>query len=72
MPIEIVEKLNFPFIHKIPAQLADGSFIEVAVYVGNILWLDAELEVRMLATGERLLLGTTLLDGCEMIVQFRE
>ena len=71
-PIEIVEKLNFPFLHKIPAQLADGSFIEVAVHVGNILWLDAELEVRILATGERPLLGTALLDGCEMIVQFRE
>ncbi len=72
LPPDAVTALGLPFLHKIPAQLADGSFVEVAIHAATIVWRDVEAEARVLATGERPLLGTALLDGSELLAQFRE
>jgi len=72
LPPTAVAAMGLPFLHLMPAQLADGSFVEVAIHSATILWKGMEAEVRVLATGERSLLGTALLDGSELLAQFRE
>jgi clan AA aspartic protease len=72
LPPDIITAMNLPFLHRIPAQLADGSFVELAVHSASIIWKGIEAEARVLATGERPLLGTALLDGSELLAQFRE
>ncbi len=72
LPPDAVAALNLPFLHKIPAQVADGSFVEVAVHAATIVWKGIEAEARVLVTGSRPLLGTALLKGSELLAQFRE
>src|SRR5436853_496219 len=70
LPLDAVSSIGFPFLHLIPAQLADGSFVEVAIHAATILWKGVEAEARVLATGKRPLLGTALLDGSDLSAQF--
>lgn len=72
LPPEAVTAMGLPFLHRIPAQLADGSFVEVAIHSATIVWKGTEAEATVLATGERPLLGTALLDGNELVAHFRE
>lgn len=64
--------LHLPFLRRIPANLADDSTIRVTVHATTILWDGGEREVEVLATGARPLLGTLLLDGFGLNVQFAE
>jgi clan AA aspartic protease len=72
LPLEAVRAMRLPFLHRIPAKLADGSYIEVENYSATVTWNGGETEVRVLATGDRPLLGTALLYGSELMAQFRE
>jgi clan AA aspartic protease len=72
LPPAAVAAMGLPFLHRIPAQLADGSFVEIDVHSATILWKGVEAEARVLATGEHPLLGTALLDGSELLAQFME
>lgn len=72
LPPDTVVAMGLPFLHRIPAQLADGSFVEVSIHSATILWQGIAMEVTVLATGERPLLGTALLDGNELVAQFQE
>ena len=72
LPPDAVTAMGLPFLHRIPAQLADGSFVELAIHSATIVWKGIETEASVLATGERPLLGTALLDGNELVAQFRE
>jgi clan AA aspartic protease len=72
LPRNAVEALGLPLLALVPADLADGSTIEMGMYGATILWDGTEREVRVLATGQRPLLGTALLDGYDLCVQFRE
>jgi clan AA aspartic protease len=72
IPAAAVAAMAFPFLHRIPASLADGSSVEIPVHAATILWNDAELTIEVLATGPRPLLGTALLDGNEFLAQFSE
>ncbi|HET6384925.1 MAG TPA: clan AA aspartic protease [Armatimonadota bacterium] len=72
LPPTAVAALNLPLLHRIPAALADDTTIEVSVHLATILWDGAELEVPVLATGRRPLLGAALLEDFELIVQFRD
>src|SRR5579862_287713 len=72
LPPDAVTAMGLPFLHRIPVQLADGSYVEVAIHSATIVWKDIEAEVRVLETGTRPLLGTALLDGSELLAQFRE
>ena len=38
LPPEAVAAMRLPFLHLIPAQLADGSFVEVAIHSATISW----------------------------------
>jgi predicted aspartyl protease len=42
------------------------------VHAATILWNGSEQDVEIIATGERPLLGTELLDGHELVIQFSE
>src|SRR5205814_1504753 len=72
LPPAAVAAMNLAFLHRMPANLADGSSIEIAVHAATILWHGVVTEVRVLATGHRPLLGTALLDRYELWAQFRE
>jgi clan AA aspartic protease len=50
--------------------LADGSDIDVPVYTGRVEWDGASRDVDVLATDGRPLLGTRMLSGHEVVVQF--
>ena len=72
LPAQAVAAMNLPFIHRMPAKLADDSTIEIDVHEAVILWHGQETTVRVLATGKRPLLGTALLDQNELVAQFRD
>ena len=72
LPPKAIAALNLPFAESIPASLADDSEIQLPVYEAIILWNGTATEVRVLATGRRPLLGTALLQGQELVVQFVE
>ncbi len=64
--------LNLPFKYDMPANLADNSQVMLPVHKAIILWNGEEREARLFATGRRPLVGTALLDECELVIQFTE
>jgi clan AA aspartic protease len=72
LPPEAVSLLGLPFLYDLPVNLADNSEVLLAVHEAIIIWNGEEREIRVLATGRRPLLGTALLDGHELVVQFTE
>jgi clan AA aspartic protease len=67
-----VTALGLPFRHYQEVTLADDSATLLPVHDAIISWDGQDREVKVLAAGKRPLLGTALLDGCEMLSQFRE
>jgi len=72
LPPPAVAALGLPFLHDLAANLADDTSIRVDVHSAMILWDGEEREVPVLALGRRPLLGTSLLDGNEAIIQFAD
>ena len=72
LPLAAVTLLNFPFVYDMYATLADNSIVLLPVHQATIIWNGEEREVNILATGKRPLLGTALLDGHELCIQFTE
>lgn len=72
LPVAAVAALQLPFVHKMPADLADDTTHEYDVHSATILYNGAEAEVRVVAMGRRPLLGTALLDGQEFMAQFAD
>jgi clan AA aspartic protease len=72
LPPDAVAALGLPFLHQTRAKMADASFVEMATHSLTIVWKGNEVVARVLATGDRPLLGTALLDGSELLAQFRE
>jgi clan AA aspartic protease len=72
LPPIAVQALQLPFLAENTAKLADDSIIPVNIHRAMILWDGEEREVEVLATGTRPLLGTLLVDGHELNVQFTE
>jgi clan AA aspartic protease len=72
LPLAAILAMGLQFNRRMPANLADDSTIIVEVYVASIVWNENVREVEVLATGQRPLIGTLLLDGCELDIQFVE
>lgn len=72
LSLAAIQALGLPFLRPLAANLADDSTIYVDVYGVTIRWHGIETETEVLATGRRPLLGTLLLNGSEMNVQFAE
>ncbi len=72
LPPEAVALLRLRFKYAMPVNLADNSEVTLPVHEAIILWNGEEREVRVMATGRRPLLGTSLMDEHELVVQFTE
>ena len=72
LPPAAVTALGLPYFTRSDANLADGSLISAAVHRATIVWDVAELDVAVLAIGQRPLLGTALLDGFNLNADFTD
>lgn len=72
LPSEAVSLMGLAFRHDTPANLADNSEVLLPIYEAIVLWNGEEREVLVIATGRRPLLGTTLLEEQELVIQFTE
>ncbi len=72
LPPAAVSALNLPLVRAIPANLADDSSILVFVHAATIVWNGEERDVEVMALGRRPLLGTLLLDGHDLGIQFAD
>ena len=72
LPPQEIAALGLSFAYRTRAYLADHSEVRLPVHIGAIIWDGKELDVRVLATGQRPLLGTALLKGYELRAQFAD
>ena len=72
LPPAAIGVLALPYIGEQTANLANDAVVELSLHAATILWNGAAQEVRVLATGRRPLLGTTLLDGNALLVHFED
>lgn len=72
LPPQIVAKLGLPFVIRMNANLADDSNVMTAVHKATVMWHGQEEEIAVLAMGCRPLLGTALLEDCNLNIDFRE
>jgi clan AA aspartic protease len=72
LPPAAVARLALPFRYRVPAGLADGSRIMVAVHMATVVWHGAERRTEVISTGKQPLLGTSLLDGNDLAVRFAD
>lgn len=72
LPPAAVNVMDLPFLYELPANLANNTWVDIPIHEAVILWNREERVVNVLATGRRPLLGTGLLDGYELTVQFTE
>jgi clan AA aspartic protease len=72
LPQAAVSAMNLPFFEDIRANLANDSDVMLPVHVATIIWQGSPVVVRVLATGRRPLLGTALLSGQHLAVDFDE
>jgi clan AA aspartic protease len=70
MPPPVVAALGLPFAYRVPAELADGSRTIMEAYEGKVLWDGLEVEAEILKADGDALLGTSLLDGHEVRIEF--
>ena len=68
----LIKALGSPFFQEIEANLANDVDVKTAVHIADILWDGYEVEVAVLAMGRRPLLGTALLGGKRLCVNFVE
>jgi clan AA aspartic protease len=72
LPPAAVTLMGLPFLYELPANLANNSWVDIQLHEAVIIWNGEEKVVNVLATGKRPLLGTALLDGYELSIQFTE
>jgi clan AA aspartic protease len=72
LPARAVALLDLPFVTDLAANLADGRDVRVDVHVATIMWDDVPRRVAVLAMGHRPLIGTSLLNGCHLEMDFIE
>jgi clan AA aspartic protease len=72
LPPEAVSLMGLPFMHDLPANLADNSEVLLPVHAASVLWGGEARDILVIATGRRPLLGTALLDEQELVIQFTE
>ena len=70
LPLPAVSVLNLPFLEDVRANLADDQEVLLPVFGATIEWYGKVRNVRVLAGGRRPLLGTALLAGHKMAVDF--
>ena len=72
LPADTIAVLGLHFRYDLLARLADNSEEMLPVHDATVLWNGMGMEINVIATGKRPLLGLALLDGYELHSQFRE
>jgi clan AA aspartic protease len=70
LPPEAIAALGLTFFEPIEAKLANDAPATVDSYIATVLLDGRQLDVLVLAMGTRPLLGTSLLKGKELLIQF--
>lgn len=70
LPLPAVSALNLPFLEDVRANLADDQEVLLPVYGATIDWYGEARNVRVLAGGRRPLLGTAIILGHNLEVDF--
>ena len=70
LPSQVVAVMNLPLYTTTLARLADGSQQSISIHAARIRWDDREQLVPVLSTGIKPLLGTALLQGFCLTVDF--
>jgi clan AA aspartic protease len=72
LPVQAISAMNLPLYSSIPARLADGSETLLSVHLGTIIWDNVEKVVPILASGYKPLLGTGMMEGYHLEVDFED
>jgi clan AA aspartic protease len=70
LPPQVVAVMNLPLYSTTLVRLADGSQYSIPIHSAKIRWDRPEKVVPVLATGIKPLLGTALLNGFCLTVEF--
>jgi clan AA aspartic protease len=72
LPLQAVNAMNLPLYSSIPARFADGSGTLLSVHLGTIVWNNVEKVVPILASGYKPLLGTKMMGGYHLEIDFED
>jgi clan AA aspartic protease len=72
LPASAIVALNLIFLHRMSAGTADNRSLLVDVHQTRIVWNEEAVEVEVLAMGRRPLIGSALLDGHRLLIDFEE
>lgn len=70
LPPQAVSAMNLPLYSSTPARLADGSEALLPIHLATIVWDNIEKVVPILASGYKPLLGTALMGGYHLEIDF--
>lgn len=66
----MIADLNLSYAGRIDANLADSSNVSTDVYWVTILWSGVKRDIAVLGMGSRPLIGTALLEGYHLSIDF--
>ncbi|QSJ17180.1 clan AA aspartic protease [Nostoc sp. UHCC 0702] len=72
LPPQAVSAMNLPLYSSTEARLADGSKALLSIHLATIVWDSIEKIVPVLAAGYKPLLGTSLMAGYHLEIDFQE
>ncbi|MGH1394488.1 MAG: clan AA aspartic protease [Trichormus sp.] len=70
LPPQAVSAMNLPLYSSTSARLADGREALLSIHLATIIWDDQEKLVPVLAAGYKPLLGTSLMIGYRLEINF--
>ncbi len=72
LPPQAVRAMNLPLFSTTPARLADGREALLSIHLATIVWDKLEQVVPVLASGYKPLLGTALMEGYHLEIDFED
>ncbi len=72
LPVQAVSAMNLRLYSSTSIRLADGSEALSAIYLANVVWDDIEKVVLILASGYKPLLGTKMMEGYHLEIDFED
>jgi clan AA aspartic protease len=72
LPVQAVSAMNLPLYSSTPIKLADGSEALSAIHLATVVWDDVEKVVLVLASGYKPLLGTAMMEGYHLEIDFED
>jgi len=72
LPPQAVSVMNLPLHSSTRARLADGSQVILSIHLATIVWDNVEKAVFILASGNKPLLGTAMMKGYHLGINFED